>query len=133
MRRMRRHRCVTVASEWVTCFSRGRSGAQDPDTLLRHTQVLPEWIHEVLARNPTRVGPRTQRDAATNRIIPLRSLNAPTISTPLWHVPQTVNVTQEQHRIIGLSQSFPFSGNLALKGDVASRSANMTERMMRAV
>src|SRR5207249_11451179 len=34
--------------------------------------------------------------------------------------------------IFGVSQTFPFPGKLALKGEVASRSADMTEQALRA-
>src|SRR6185295_10405386 len=40
--------------------------------------------------------------------------------------------TQADNTIFGLSQSLPFPGKLALKGDVASRSAEMTEQSVRA-
>ncbi|MDE3050228.1 MAG: TolC family protein, partial [Nitrospirota bacterium] len=46
-------------------------------------------------------------------------------------IPQTFNITQAQNSIFGLSQNLPFPGKLALKGDVASRSAEMTEQAVR--
>ncbi len=132
MRRNRRRQCVTVASVLVLFFSSGLSRAQDSDSVLRNTLVLPELIHEVLARNPELVAARKQWEAATTRITQARSLEDPTLSVQLWNVPQTVNVTQAQNSVFGLSQSFPFPGKLALKGDVASRSAEMTEQAVRA-
>ena len=54
------------------------------------------------------------------------------MSLQFWNSPQSFNVTRSDNTILGLSQSFPFPGKLALKGDVASRSAEMTEQSVRA-
>ena len=132
MKRNRRHQCVTVASVLVLCFSSGLSRAQVPDSSLRNRLVLPELIQEVLARNPELVVARQQWEAATTRITQARSLDDPTLSVTLFNVPQTFNVTQTQNSIFGLSQNLPFPGKLALKGGVASRSAEMTEQAVRA-
>jgi outer membrane protein TolC len=123
---------LTVTVVVVTLFSSGLSTAQDPDPALRKTLALPELIQEVLARNPEMMAARKQWEAATNRITQARSLDDPTLSVQLWNLPQTFNVTQAQNSIFGLSQSFPFPGKLALKGEVASRSAEMTEQAVRA-
>ena len=50
----------------------------------------------------------------------------------MWNIPQSFNLTQTQNNIFGLSQNLPFPGKLDLKGDVASRSAEMTEQSVRA-
>jgi cobalt-zinc-cadmium efflux system outer membrane protein len=94
--------------------------------------MLPELIQEALARNPELVATRKQWEAATSRILQARSLEDPTLSLQFWNAPQSFNVTRSDNTIIGLSQSFPFPGKLALKGDVASRSADMTEQAIRA-
>jgi outer membrane protein TolC len=78
------------------------------------------------------VAARKQWEAAANRITQARSLDDPTLSVELFNTPKTFNVTQTENTIFGLSQSFPFPGKLALKGDVASRSAAMTEQAVRA-
>ena len=132
MRRNRQRQCVMVASVLVMFFSSGLSRAQDTDSVLRNKLVLPELIHEVLARNPELVAARKQWEAATNRITPARSLDDPILSVQLWNFPQNFNVTKSDNSIFGLSQSFPFPGKRALKGDVASRSAEMTEQAVRA-
>ncbi len=132
MKRNRRRQCVTVASVLVMFFSSGLSRAQDTDSVPRNRLVLPELIQEVLARNPELVAARKQWEAATNRITQARSLDDPILSVQLWNFPQTFNVTQTQNNIFGLSQNLPFPGKLALKGDVASRSADMTEQAVRA-
>jgi cobalt-zinc-cadmium efflux system outer membrane protein len=111
-------------------FGSGLSQAQD--SVPRNTLVLPELIQEVLARNPELMAARKQWEAATNRITPARSLDDPILSVQLWNIPQPFKATQADNSIFGLSQNLPFPGKLALKGDVASRSAEMTEQTVRA-
>ena len=123
---------LAVAVVLVMLINGGLSRAQDPDPALRKTLLLSELIQEALARNPEILAARKQWEAATNRITQARSLDDPTLSVQLWNVPQTINVTQAQNSIFGLSQSFPFPGKLALKGDVASRSAAITEQAVHA-
>ncbi|MGH7182253.1 MAG: TolC family protein [Nitrospiraceae bacterium] len=132
MRLKRQRHYVMVASVLMLLFSSGLSRAQDPDSVLRNSLVLPELIHEVLARNPELVAARKQWEAATNRILPARSLDDPILSVQLWNFPQTFDVTKTANSIFGLSQNLPFPGKLALKGDVAGRSAEMTEQFVRA-
>ena len=132
MKRNRRRLCVTIASVLVMFFSSGLLWAQDGDLVLRSKLALPELIQEVLARNPELVAVRKQWEAATNRITQARSLDDPILSVQLWNVPQPFKATQADNTIFGLSQNLPFPGKLALKGDVASRSAEMTEQYVRA-
>ena len=132
MKRNRRRQCVAVASALVLFFSSGLSRAQDGDSVLRERLMLPELVQEVLARNPELVAARKQWEAATNRIAQVRSLDDPTLFVDLFNVPRTFNVTQTQNSIFGLSQNLPFPGKLGLKGEVASRSADMTEQAVRA-
>lgn len=123
---------VAVVVVGVMCFSGELSKAQDTEPVRRKTLALPELIQEILVRNPEIVAARKQWEAATHRIVQARSLDDPTLSVQLWNVPQTVNVTQAQNSIFGLSQSFPFPGKLALKGEVASRSAEVIEQAFHA-
>ena len=132
MKRNKQRRCVTVALVLVMFFSSGLSRAQDTDSAPRNKLVLPELIQEVLARNPELVAARKQWEAATNRIAQARSLDDPILSVQLWNIPQPFRATQADNTIFGLSQNLPFPGKLALKGDVASRSAEMTEQSVRA-
>ena len=94
--------------------------------------VLPELIQEALAKNPELQAARHQWEAATNRIAQARSLDDPTLFVDLFNVPQTFNVTQTQNSIFGLSQNLPFPGKLALKSEIAGKSAEMTEQALRA-
>jgi outer membrane protein TolC len=111
-------------------FSSGLSGAQD--TVPRNKLVLPDLIQEALARNPELVAARKRWEAATNRIAQARSLDDPILSVQLWNIPQPFKATQADNTIFGLSQNLPFPGKLGLKGEVASRSADMTEQAVRA-
>ena len=132
MRRNRQRQCVMVASVLVMFLSSGLSRAQDTDSLPRNRLVLPELIQEVLARNPELMAARRQWEAATNRITQALSLDDPILSVQLWNFPQNFNVMQTQNNIFGFAQNLPFPGKLALKGNVASRSAEMTEQAVRA-
>jgi outer membrane protein TolC len=123
---------LTVAIVFVIFLSGTQSKAQDADSAPRDRLVLPELIQEVLARNPELTATRKQWEAATNRIAQVRSLDDPILSLQLWNVPQPFNVTQTGNSIFGLSQSLPFPGKLGLKGEVASRSADMTEQTIHA-
>ena len=123
---------LTVAIALVIFFSGTQSKAQDADSAPRDRLVLPELIHEVLARNPELTATRKQWEAATNRIAQVRSLDDPILSLQLWNVPQPFNVARTENHIFGLSQNLPFPGKLRLKGEVASRSADMTEQAVHA-
>jgi outer membrane protein TolC len=94
--------------------------------------VLPDLIPEALARNPELAAARKQWEAASTRIVQARSLDDPTLSVHLWNFPQTFNVTRADNSIFGISQNLPFPGKLALKGEIASRSAEITEQALRA-
>ncbi|HEX9742795.1 MAG TPA: TolC family protein [Nitrospiraceae bacterium] len=123
---------LIVAIMAVTFFSGGLSRAQDTDPLLRKTLALPELIQEALTRNPGIVAARQQWEASSKRVPQARSLDDPTLSVQWWNFPESFNLGQSGNTIIGLSQKFPFPGKLALKEEVASRSADMTEQAFRA-
>lgn len=121
-----------VAVVLVTLANSELSRAQDPDPVLRKMLALPELIQEALARNPEMVVVRKQWEVASNRIVQARSLEDPTLSVQWWNAPQSFNLGRAENTIIGLSQTFPFPGKLALKETVASRSADVTEQALRA-
>ena len=121
---------ITVLS--LAFWTGERHIAHAVDQTPRSSLVLPDLIQNALARNPEIVATRQQWEAALQRITQARSLDDPTLSVQLWNVPQTFNITQAQNSIFGLSQNLPFPGKLALKGDVASRSAEMSEQALRA-
>jgi|SRR5262245_3625176 len=131
MKRNKQRRCVTVVSVLVMFFSSGLAWAEDTFSTLRNRLLLPELIQEVLARNPEILAARKQSEAAQNRIAQARSLDDPILSVQLWNIPQPFKATQADNTIFGLSQNLPFPGKLSLKGDVASRSAEMTEQLVR--
>lgn len=132
MRRNPLCRCFTMAAAGLL-FVQGL-----PDPALAADGVRPSelglagLIQEVLVRNPEIQAARKQWEAVGYRIRQAQSLDDPILSVQLWNVPQTVNVAQAQNTIFGLSQSFPFPGKLDLKGEVASRSAEMAEQVLHA-
>jgi cobalt-zinc-cadmium efflux system outer membrane protein len=132
MKRTTQRQYVTVAAVLLVFFSSGLLWAQDSVPVPRNRLVLQDLIQEALARNPELVAARKQWEAATNRITQARSLDDPILSLQLWNFPQNFNVMQTQNNIFGLGQNLPFPGKLALKGEVASRSAEMTEQAVRA-
>ena len=123
---------ITVVSMTFTFSTGGRQVAHAADQIAQPSLVLPELIQEALARNPELLAARKQWEATTNRIAQAQSLDDPTLFVDLFNIPQTYNVTQTQNSIFGLSQSLPFPGKLGLKGEVASRSADMAEQVIRA-
>jgi outer membrane protein, heavy metal efflux system len=123
---------LTVAIMFVILFTGEELKAQGTDSVPRDSLMLPELIQGVLARNPELVAARKQWEAATNRITQARSLDDPILSIQLWNVPQPFKATQADNTIFGLSQNLPFPGKLGLKGEVASRSADMTEQAVHA-
>ncbi len=94
--------------------------------------ILSAVINEALAGNPEIQAARQQWAAAAQRITQARALDDPTLSVQWWNTPESFNLGQAQNTIIGLSQKFPFPGKLALKEEVASRSADITEQALRA-
>jgi outer membrane protein TolC len=123
---------VVVAAVLMLFLSNGLARAQDSDPVPRNRLVLQELIQAVLVRNPELVAARKQWEAATNRIAQAQSLEDPTLSVQLWNIPQPFKATQADNTIFGLSQNLPFPGKRSLKGEVASRSAEMTEQSVRA-
>jgi outer membrane protein TolC len=119
---------ITVLSMTFTIDGRHVAHAAEP--IAQPSLVLRDLIHEILERNPELVAARKQWEASSQRIVQARSLDDPTLSVHLWNFPQTFNVTRADNSIFGLSQNFPFPGKLALKGEIASRSAEMTEQVL---
>jgi outer membrane protein TolC len=121
---------ITVVS--LSCWTGARHVASAADQTDQPPLVLTDLIHEALARNPELVAARKQWEAATKRVAPALSLEDPTLSVHWWNVPQSFNLGRAENTIIGLSQAFPFPGKLALREQVARRSAEITEQALRA-
>ena len=119
---------ITVLSMTFAIDRRHVAYAVEP--IAQPSLVLRELIQETLERNPELVAARKQWEASSQRIVQARSLDDPTLSVHLWNFPQTFNVTRADNSIFGLSQNFPFPGKLALKGEIASRSAERTEQVL---
>lgn len=102
------------------------------DRIQPATLGLSGLIQEVLAQNPEIQAARQHWTAVSQRITQARSLDDPTLSVQWWNAPESFNLGQSANTIIGLSQRFPFPGKLALKEEVATRSAEITEQALRA-
>jgi cobalt-zinc-cadmium efflux system outer membrane protein len=119
---------ITVLSVIFAIGERHVAYAVEP--IAQPSLMLRDLIHETLERNPELVAARKQWEASSQRIVQARSLDDPTLSVHLWNFPQSFNVTRADNSIFGLSQNFPFPGKLALKGEIASRSAERTEQVL---
>jgi cobalt-zinc-cadmium efflux system outer membrane protein len=119
---------ITVLSVIFAIGERHIAYAVEP--IAQPSLMLRDLIHETLERNPELVAARKQWEASSQRIVQARSLDDPTLSVHLWNFPQSFNVTRADNSIFGLSQNFPFPGKLALKGEIASRSAERTEQVL---
>lgn len=102
------------------------------DQSAQQSMALPALISEALARNPELVAVRKQWEAASKRVPQARSLEDPTLSVHWWNFPQSFNLGRADNTIIGLSQAFPFPGKLALREQLATRTAEITEQALRA-
>jgi cobalt-zinc-cadmium efflux system outer membrane protein len=119
---------ITVLSVIFAIGERHIAYAVEP--IAQPSLMLRDLIHETLERNPELVAARKQWEASSQRIVQARSLDDPTLSVHLWNFPQSFNVTRADNSIFGISQNFPFPGKLALKGEIASRSAERTEQVL---
>lgn len=123
---------LTITVLNLVVWTGARDGAHAGDHMTLPSSVLPDLIQEVLAKNPELTAARQQWEASSQRIAQVRSLDDPTVSVEWWNFPESFNLGRTQHTIISLSQKFPFPGKLALKKEVASRSAEVTEQALRA-
>ncbi len=120
---------ITVIS--ITFATGSHQAALAVDQAAQPSLALRDLIQEALERNPELAAARKQWEASSQRIVQARSLDDPTLSVHLWNFPQTFNVTRADNSIFGLSQNLPFPGKLALKSDIASLSAEMSEQALR--
>jgi cobalt-zinc-cadmium efflux system outer membrane protein len=113
-------------SNGVIAYAEGGDARHDKDAALR------QLIEEALARNPEIQAARQQWEAATQRVPQARALDDPNLQVQWWNAPESFNLGKAENTIIGLSQKFPFPGKLALQGEVANRTALVTEQALRA-
>ena len=97
---------------------------------------LAPLVQEALARNPEIQAARSQWEASVEQVPQATTLPDPTFGVQLWNVPRNGNlgssVTRAQNTIYTLSQKFPFPGKLPLKGEIANRTAGVSEQALRA-
>ncbi|THJ21052.1 MAG: TolC family protein [Nitrospira sp. CG24D] len=121
---------VTVVS--LAFWTSERHIAYAVDQTPQPSLVLSDLIQEALVRNPEIAAARKQWEAASQRIAQARTLDDPTLSVQWWNAPESFNLGRSENTIVGLSQKLPFPGKLALKEDVAGRSADISEQAVRA-
>ncbi|HLZ33106.1 MAG TPA: TolC family protein [Nitrospira sp.] len=116
----------------VLVFTMGmHSRANGEEQVPPEPLILSGVIREALALNPEILAARHQWAAASQRIAQARSFDDPTLSVQWWNTPESFDLGRAQNTIIGLSQKLPFPGKLALKEEVAGRSADITEQALR--
>lgn len=112
------------------------SGVASAAPLLDTPLDLSEVIHEGLARNPEIQAARSQWEATREKVPQATALPDPRFGVQLWNIPQNGNlstsVTRTENTIYTLSQAFPFPGKLPLKGEIANRTASISEQAFRA-
>jgi outer membrane protein, heavy metal efflux system len=103
--------------------------------LLEAPLDLSEIIHEGLAQNPEIQAARSQWEATREQVPQATALPDPRFGVQLWNIPQNGNlstsVTRTQNTIYTLSQTFPFPGKLPLRGEIANRTASISEQALR--
>ncbi|MEK7762991.1 MAG: TolC family protein, partial [Nitrospirota bacterium] len=117
---------ITVVS--LAFWTSERHIAYAVDQTPQPSLVLSDLIQEALVRNPEIAAARKQWEAASQRIAQARTLDDPTLSVQWWNAPESFNLGRSENTIVGLSQKLPFPGKLALKEDVAGRSADISEQ-----
>jgi outer membrane protein, heavy metal efflux system len=104
-------------------------------TVLDSPLELPALIEEALAQNPALHAARKQWEATREQIEQATVLPDPTFGVQLWNFPQNGNLAtspgRTQNTIYTLAQRFPFPGKLPLKGEVAGRTAAISEQTLR--
>ncbi len=123
---------LTITVVGLAFWTGERHIAYAVDQTPQPSLVLSDLIQEALVRNPEIAAARKQWEAASQRIAQARTLDDPTLSVQWWNTPESFNLGRSENTIVGLSQNFPFPGKLALKKDVAGRSADISEQAMRA-
>lgn len=127
----RRRLLLTLTALNLVVLTGVYDGAHAEDHTTVQSLVLADLIKEALTNNPELAAARQQWEASSQRIAQARSLDDPTLSVHWWNVPQSFNLGRADNTIIGLSQKFPFPGKLALRAEIASRSAGITEQALR--
>lgn len=122
---------LTISVLGLVLWAGARDGAHAGDQMTVPSMLLSDLIKEALARNPELVAAQRQWEASSQRIAQARALDDPSLSVQWWNAPQSFNLGRAENTIIGLSQKFPFPGKLALREEVASRSAGITEQALR--
>jgi outer membrane protein TolC len=89
---------------------------------------LTALIDEALSNNPELAAWRQRWEAAREEIPQARALDDPELTVTQWAIPSNFRLFGAEETWIGLGQRFPFPGKRSLRGEVAARSADVSEQ-----
>jgi outer membrane protein TolC len=95
--------------------------------------VLADVLREAAGKNPEIVAAKQHERAAEERIPQARAWDDPQIGVMQWSIPSTFNLGKADETWYTLSQTFPFFGKQALRGNVAALERTMANEASRDV
>jgi outer membrane protein TolC len=126
---------LTYASRFTGPIDRNPSPSTDDelDRLLSGPLDLDLLIKVATDRNPELKETLARTKAGVEEVRRVSSLDDPMFKVEAWGVPinKPVAFNQDQTNMFGLRQTFPFPGNLNLKGEAALRDAESMYQMYR--
>lgn len=93
--------------------------------------VLTDVVAEALGQNPEIQAARERWRAAQERPAQAAALDDPEAKVEFFNTPQTLDISQTENIIFGLSQRFPYPGKRALKKSLAMKDADIAEAQFR--
>ncbi len=93
---------------------------------------LTTLIDEALANNPEVLSSKQRWMASKEEIPQASALDDPQLTLTQWGIPSSLNVGRADETWVGIGQSFPFPGKLALRGAVARKGSEVMEQDYRA-
>lgn len=91
---------------------------------------LGPLIQEALKNNPELAAEQAQVEVMVERILQSQSLDDPEFTVRLWNTPNSLDVTDSDRTIFGLSQQFPFPGTLSQQEHIAEKVAEQAEQRL---
>jgi cobalt-zinc-cadmium efflux system outer membrane protein len=91
---------------------------------------LGPLIQEALQNNPELVAEQALVEVMVERILQSQSLDDPEFTVRLWNTPNSLDVTDSDRTIFGLSQQFPFPGTLSQQEHIAEKVAEQAEQRL---
>jgi outer membrane protein TolC len=119
---------VTATLLWGPTAGIGAAPESDGQTPVS----LSALIEEARANNPEVLSARQRWIVAQEEIPQAMSLDDPQLTFTQWGIPSHLNVGRADETWVGVGQSFPYPGKLALKGEIAGKTAEVVEQNYRA-